>query len=114
MWITPWQAVAVWWQPRATSDVDVVVIGPDTLPQSLRSAVTQEPAFLFEPETLSLPPHTVLLRAHLRAGAEEEPDLILWSIFCFCLPNSHGQSWADVSRFPWTIVRFGSYLVKTW
>ncbi len=70
-------AVAVWGEPRATFDVDLVVTAGAEQVEHLRSAIRQEPAFLLEPETLSFPPHTLVLRAHLLGPPVEEPDLIL-------------------------------------
>jgi hypothetical protein len=71
-------AAAVWGQPRATFDVDVVVAAGADRVEHLRAAIRQEPAFLLEPETLSFPPYTLLLRAHmLEDPSSAEPGLIV-------------------------------------
>lgn len=70
-------AFALWGQPRTTFDVDLVVAGGADRVEPLRSAIRQEAAFLLEPETLSLPPHTFVLRAHVLDAPSAEPDVIL-------------------------------------
>lgn len=70
-------AVTVWGEPRATFDVDVFVAAEGGRVESLCAAIRQEPAFLLEPETLTLPPYTVIVRAHLPDRPSAEPGLIL-------------------------------------
>ncbi len=71
-------AVAVWGEPQATFHVDVAVAtGPDRVEQ-LRAAIRQESAFVLEPEALSFPPATLLLRAQmLDDPSSEDPGLIV-------------------------------------
>ncbi|MBY0522710.1 MAG: hypothetical protein K2R98_04905 [Gemmataceae bacterium] len=70
-------AVAIWWKPRATNDVDIVVAVPAHNPEALRLAIQQESPFLLESEILTFPPHTVVVRGHLLGPESPEPDLIL-------------------------------------
>jgi hypothetical protein len=70
-------AVSVWGEPRATFDVDVFVAAETGRADHLRAAIRQEPAFLLDPETLTLPPYTVIVRAHLPDRPSAEPGLIL-------------------------------------
>jgi hypothetical protein len=70
-------AVAVWGEPRATFDVDLVVaIGAD-LTDKLLSAIRAEPAFIMEPQSLPMPPEINIVRAHLLDKSAQPPAIIL-------------------------------------
>jgi hypothetical protein len=70
-------AVAVWGEPRATFDVDLVVAIGAEAEEDLLAAIRTEPAFILEPQTLPIPPHVTIVRAHLLEKHAQPPTIIL-------------------------------------
>jgi predicted nucleotidyltransferase len=70
-------AVAVWGEPRATFDVDLVALTQSEQGDDLYAAIAAGSPFLSAPELLSLPPSTRILRAHLTGRQAAETSVIL-------------------------------------
>ncbi|MBS0264757.1 MAG: hypothetical protein JSS02_22675 [Planctomycetes bacterium] len=70
-------AVAIWGEPRATYDVDLVVAANFSAPEDLLAAIRAEPAFFLDPQTLPMPPDMNIIRAHLVDKQASEPGIIL-------------------------------------
>jgi hypothetical protein len=70
-------AVAIWGEPRATYDVDLVVAADASAPDDLLAAIRSEPAFLLDPQTLPMPPEMNIIRAHLNDRQAAEPAIIM-------------------------------------
>jgi hypothetical protein len=70
-------AVAIWGEPRATFDVDLVVTIKGEMTEGLLAALRAEPAFLMEPQTLPMPPEINIVRAHLLDNQAQPPAIIL-------------------------------------
>lgn len=70
-------AVAIWGEPRATFDVDLVVIADAASQERLQNAIRSESAFVLEPQTLPMPPEINIVRAHLLDKSAHNPAIIL-------------------------------------
>jgi hypothetical protein len=66
-------AVAVWGEPRATFDVDLVVAIRVDAEEGLLSAIRNEPAFILEPQTLPMPPEIKIV-CHIVARSPSAGD----------------------------------------
>ncbi len=70
-------AVAIWGEPRATFDVDLMVATEAGDEERLLAAIRSEPAFLLEPQLLPMPPEINIIRAHLLDKQAKDPTIIL-------------------------------------
>jgi len=70
-------AVAIWGEPRATFDVDLVVAAERATQDELLAAIHSEPAFLLDPQVLPMPPEINIVRAHLIDKKSQDPTIIM-------------------------------------